>query len=149
MNLDSTTILLILIPITLVIGAIAAARMIKRNANDDSLFEDDSDEPRVPNKEGANYKTIYFLIPLLVVIVWVLVAELWDSLFQEELVIYVPEPENMTYGPEEPGKIYIAIDSGNNYLFKGKVISEVELGRIFKENQDKPVVLRPQLSTAS
>ena len=53
----------------------------------------------------------------------------------------------MTYGPEEPGKIYIAIDSRKNYLFKGKVISEVELGRIFKENQDVSVVLRPQLST--
>ena len=39
MNLDSTTILLILIPITLVIGAIATARMIKRTANDDSLFD--------------------------------------------------------------------------------------------------------------
>ena len=39
MNLDSTTILLILIPITLVIGAIATAKMIKRNANDDSLLK--------------------------------------------------------------------------------------------------------------
>ena len=40
-NLDLTTVLLIVIPLALIAGAVVTVRWIRRKANDENLFDDD------------------------------------------------------------------------------------------------------------
>ena len=40
-NLDLTTVLLVVIPIALIAGGVATVRWIRRKANDENLFDDD------------------------------------------------------------------------------------------------------------
>ncbi len=116
------------------------ARMIKRNANDDSLFEDDSDEPRVPNKQGANYKIIYFLIPLLTLIVWALVAEscISDLFGVKGIEVSLPNSDNSASISKET---FIIITQKGEYMFNGRIVSESVLRTLFISIKDSPLVI--------
>ena len=70
--------MIVLGPILLIIVAIVVmivvARRVMRRANDDSLFEDDANEPKVTSRLEANFKIVYVLIPVAVLFPVLLIA---------------------------------------------------------------------------
>ena len=136
----STTLLLVAVFLTLIALAASIVRRIRQNANDENLFDDDDDEPRVSSKRGAYFKIVFFLIPWSALTIWVLAAESCSSDLLGVRGIEINRPVSVNSAPIDD-KTFIRINQKGEYMFRGLIVSEADLRMLFISKKDIPLVI--------